>query len=152
MFQATIDLCAVNAATQAKQWPMPIVGGKLTDFNDNMHFASLDYCAGYCHCPLPQCSYGAYGSIASQGTFASARVLHGKKAIPIISINNPGAFDTLRDAIDASIHKFMIHARTEHDLLPHVDSFIAIGDKHNSHLLTIIFILYQERKMLSLHH
>lgn len=56
-FRTTIDVRPVNVATVGEQCPMPIIEAELSDFEDSKHFASLDFCSGYWHCPLHPSSY-----------------------------------------------------------------------------------------------
>lgn len=131
-FRTTIDLRPVNAATIAEQWPMPVIEAELSDFKDSKHFASLDFCSGYWQCPLHPSSYEACGIIAPQGTFISTRVLHGlKNAAAYFQSTIPPLFQNLKNAVKAWIDDFIIHSKSENELLQHLCEFFETCAKHN---------------------
>lgn len=73
-FRMTIDLLRVSGATKQDAWSMPNIESELSDFSGSKYFASLDFCAEYCQCPLDPESYDACGIIAPEGSFIATRV------------------------------------------------------------------------------
>lgn len=135
LFRTTIDLRPINSATKAEQWPMPIIESELSDFKDSKHFASMDFCAGYWQCPLDPDSYDACGIIAPQGTFVSTRVLYGlKNASMYFQSTISPLFHKLQTNMKAWIDDFILHAKTEGELLTYVKDFFEICEQYNLRL------------------
>lgn len=95
----------------------------------------MDLCAGYWQCTLDPSYFHACGIIAPKGTFVSTWMLHClKNASAYFQFTTPPLFDELSDAIKAWIDDSTIHAKTESELMHHIENFFAICSKQNLRL------------------
>lgn len=74
-----IEVHAMNAATQAEQWPMPFIGVVLSNLISSTQFQSLYVRSEYEQRAIHPSSYGRYGIMALQGPFVSTCILRGLK-------------------------------------------------------------------------
>lgn len=145
LYRAIIDLRPVNAATKAEKWPMPMVEAMLSDFKDSKHFASLDFCVKYWKCLLNPKSYDACRIIAPQGTVVSTRVLHGlENTSANFQFAIPPLFPELKDTMKAWSDDFIIHARTELELLNYLEKCFHVCSKYNLRLSAKKFLFYSK--------
>lgn len=84
-FRITTNLRAVNVATEAEQWPMPVIEAELSYFTGSSHFASLNFVwdIGCVHWILHHTMRAAFN--ASRGTLISTLVRNGLKVLLSIS-------------------------------------------------------------------
>lgn len=137
-FRLAVDLRPVNAANIKQAWPMPHLDFEIQDFAGNTCFATLDFCSGYWRLPIHPDSYEACGIVCPNGTYSSTRALLGlTNATSYFQSTVEPLFADLRHNMKAWLDDFNLHAKTEGDLLQHLDRFLQICDHRNLFLSAV---------------
>lgn len=131
-FRMKIDFRPVNGATKPDAWPMPNIESGMSEFSWSKHFASPDFWAGYCQCPLDPHSYDACGIIESEGSFAARRVLNGLKiASAYLQSAIPTLFHEIQNSMKGWMDNLIIHAKTERELVNILQKCFSTCKKYN---------------------
>jgi len=103
---------------------MPHLDSEVMDFAGSTCFASLDFVSAYWQLPLHPESYSKCGIFTPKTVLASKRVLPGlANATSYFQSTVEPLFAELRDHLKAWLDDFNLHAKTEIDLLSHLEIF-----------------------------
>lgn len=114
---------------------MPHVDSELQDFAGILCFGVLDFVSGYWQLPLDPESHGKCGVATPKGTYSSKRTLPDlTNATAHFQSTVEPLFQDLLDTIKAWIDDFIIHTKSEEQLLQALERFLQISQKHGLYL------------------
>lgn len=123
-YRLTFDYRPVNAATIPVVWPMPHIDSECADFAGSKYFATIDFCSGYWQLPLAEDSQDALSFITHEGIWKPTRSAQGaKNSSANFQSRVEPCFSTLRDNLKAWQDDFVIHHKTEAQLLTTLQVF-----------------------------
>lgn len=131
-FRLTFDYRPVNAATVPMTWPMPHIDSELSDMAGSLCFDVIDFVSGYWQLPLNESSQELLSFMTANMVVQPTRCTQGAK--------NAGAnfqskveplFTEIREMLKAWLDDFVLHCRTEEDLLDTLVIFFRVCRQSN---------------------
>lgn len=123
----TFDYCPVNRAIEDTPCPMPHIDFELQDVRGSIVFAKMDFTSGYWQLSLHEDSQDALSFMTPSGVWMPLRTTQGaKKSAPNFQIKVEPCFAELRKNLIAWLDDFLVHVRTEKELLQVIRRFFVI--------------------------
>lgn len=142
-FRTTIDIGPLNSATIGQSWSVPNIDTEILDLEGHGFYAIIDFVSGYWQIPLDPTSIDLCRIICPKGTYSSSRVLHGlKNAAPCFQYAVEPLFSALRNNLKAWLDDFMLHAKSEDELIDLLERFFEICAAHNLYISAKKFKLF----------
>lgn len=117
-FRMTVDLRAVNAATEPVSWPMPHIDSEIYDLSESNSFATIDFVSGYWQLPLDKQSQAAHSIITPNGVYSPTRTQQGAtNSVANFQGKVEPLFRSLSQYLKAWLDDFIVHCKSESELL-----------------------------------
>ena len=117
-FRMTVDLRAVNAATENISWPMPHIDSEVVDFWNSDCFATVDFVSGYWQLSLDANPQAAHSIVTPNGIYAPTRTQQGAvNSVANFQSKVEPLFHQMRENLKVWLDDFIIHSRGEDHLL-----------------------------------
>ena len=131
-FRLTFNYRPVNAVTVPLTWPMPHIDSELCDMAGSFYFAIIDFVSRYWQLPLAEESQELLSFMSSKHVVQPTRCIQGAKhAGANFQSKVEPLFTNIREHIKAWLDDFVLHCRTEEDLLDTLLKFFIICREAN---------------------